>query len=56
MIIRQLCSEYYNAYYIDVKDLESPIYISDDNIHYNTLFYDELYNRLIDTMYTVEMS
>ena len=53
-IIRQLCSEYYNAYYIDVKDLETPYYISDDNIHYNFKFYDVLYNRLVDTIYAIE--
>lgn len=55
-IIRQLCAEYYNAYYIDVKDLETPYYISDDNIHYNLMFYDELYNRLVDIIYTIEKS
>ena len=53
-IIKQLCNEYYNAYYIDVKDLETPYYISEDNIHYNILFYDELYKRLVDTIYSVE--
>ena len=55
-IIKQLCSEYYNAYYIDVKDLETPYYISEDNIHYNIMFYDELYKRLLDTMYAVEIA
>lgn len=53
-IIRQLCTEYYNAHYIDVKDLETPRYISEDNIHYNIMFYDELYNRLVNTIYTIE--
>ena len=56
LIIRQLCSEYYNAYYIDVKDLENPMYISEDYIHYNSLFYDELYKRLINAMLIVETS
>ena len=55
-IIRQLCTEYYNAHYIDVKDLETPYYISDDNIHYNNMFYDVLYSRLVDTIYAVEKS
>lgn len=54
LIIRRLCSEYYNTFYIDVKDLESPMYISDDLIHYNSLFYDELYNRLINAMQMVD--
>ena len=54
MIIKRLCSEYENAYYIDVKDLETPMYISDDNMHYNALFYDELYNRLLKLMHELE--
>ena len=54
MIIKRLCSEYDNAYYIDVKDLETPLYISDDNMHYNALFYDELYNRLFKLMLELE--
>lgn len=53
-IIRQLCTEYYNAHYIDVKDLETPYYISEDNIHYNSMFYDELYKRLVDKIYAIE--
>ena len=53
-IIKQLCSEYPNAYYIDVKDLETPYYISEDNIHYNLMFYDELYKRLLYTIFSVE--
>ena len=53
-IIREVCNDYLNAYYVDVKDLETPYYISDDNIHYNELFYDELYNRLINVLYLAE--
>ena len=53
-IIKRLCEEYDNAYYIDVKDLENPIYISDDNMHYNSLFYDELYVRLLNLMLELE--
>ena len=53
-IIKQLCNEYYTAHYIDVKDLETPKYISEDNIHYNIMFYDELYNRLVNAIYTIE--
>ena len=55
-IIKRLCSEYINAYYIDVKDLENPVYISEDNIHYNSKFYDKLYERLINKMIMVENS
>ena len=55
-IIRQVCNDYSNAYYVDVKDLETPYYISDDNIHYNELFYDELYKRLLTTILLVENS
>lgn len=53
-IIKRLCSEYHNAYYIDLKDLESPVYISNDNIHYNEQFYDELYNRLVNIIKNIE--
>lgn len=56
LIIKRLCDEYANAYYIDVSDLEKPIYISDDNIHYNLMFYDELYNRLITLIHQLEKS
>ena len=55
-IIKQLCTEYYNAHYIDVKDLETPKYISEDNIHYNIMFYDELYNRLVNTIYAIKQA
>lgn len=55
-IIKKLCDEYENAYYIDVKDLENPTYISDDNMHYNSLFYDELYTRLLNLIIELEKS
>ena len=41
-IIRKLCEEYSNVYYIDVHDLETAYYIDRDNIHYNQAFYDLL--------------
>ena len=53
-IIRKLCMEYDIAEYIDVSDLESLYYISDDNMHYNKYFYDELYNRLFKKLYEFE--
>lgn len=53
-IIRKLCEEYSNVYYIDVRDLETPYFIDKDNIHYNQAFYDELYERLVKMMFLVE--
>lgn len=53
-IIRRICDEYKNAYYIDVHDLERQEYISDDLMHYNKLFYDELYNRVFQKLYQIE--
>lgn len=53
-IIRKLCEEYSNVYYIDVHDLETTNYIDRDNIHYNQAFYDELYERLVKMMFLVE--
>ena len=51
--IIRLCVEFDNAHYIDTKDLESIIYISDDSIHYNEKFYDILYSRLYNMMYEI---
>ncbi len=45
-VIRRVCNEYDNVVYIDCKDLETPEYISDDTMHYNSKFYDKLYNRV----------
>ena len=53
-IIRKICNEYENAYYIDVHDLERQEYISEDLMHYNKLFYDELYNRVFKLLYQLE--
>ena len=53
-IIRKICDEYDNAYYIDVHDLERYEYISEDMMHYNKLFYDELYNRVFQKLYELE--
>lgn len=54
VVIRRICNEYINAFYIDVKDLENTYYISDDNMHYNALFYDELYRRICNKIYEIE--
>ncbi len=53
-IIKKICDEYSNAYYIDVHDLERYEYISEDLMHYNKLFYDELYNRVFKLLYQLE--
>lgn len=53
-IIKKICDEYENAYYIDVHDLERQEYISEDLMHYNKLFYDELYNRVFQMIYQLE--
>lgn len=55
-IIRRLCSEYPNTKYIDCFDLESERYISEDNMHYNKLFYDELYKRVLYKLKEFEMN
>lgn len=55
-IIKKICSEYDNAYYIDVHDLERHEYISEDLMHYNKLFYDELYNRVFNLLYRLELT
>lgn len=54
-IIRKLCAEYpNNTVYIDVHDLERIEYVSEDMMHYNKLFYDELYQRVFNTLYQLE--
>ena len=45
-ILRELGNKYINAYYIDMSDYNNEIYLQDDHIHYNKIFYDELYNRM----------
>lgn len=55
-IIKKICNEYANAYYIDVHDLERQEYISEDLMHYNKLFYDELYNRVFQLLFRLEMN
>ena len=54
-ILKRLCEEYpNNTVYIDVHDLERIEYVSEDLMHYNKLFYDELYNRVFQTLYQKE--
>lgn len=54
-IIKKLCAEYpNNTLYIDVHDLERIEYVSEDMMHYNKLFYDELYRRVFKELYQLE--
>ena len=52
-VIERVVKEYPNVYYIDVHDLEKVEYLSDDNMHYNKKFYDELYNRVFNLLLKV---
>lgn len=49
-ILKDIGSRYSNAFYIDMSDYEKEQYLQADKIHYNTLFYDELYNRITTAM------
>ena len=46
-ILRELGNKYMNAYYVDMSDYNNEKYLQDDHIHYNKVFYDELYNRMV---------
>lgn len=45
-ILRELGNKYINAYYVDMSDFNNEIFLQEDHIHYNKIFYDELYNRM----------
>ena len=45
-ILRKLCAEYSNVYYIDMSDCGGLDYALDDGIHYSRAFNDKLYERL----------
>lgn len=47
MILRDLGNKYMNAYYVDMSDYNNEIFLQEDHIHYNKVFYDELYNRMV---------
>jgi lysophospholipase L1-like esterase len=49
-ILKDIGSRYNNVFYIDMSDYEKEQYLQADKIHYNTLFYDELYNRMTTAM------
>lgn len=46
-ILRELGNKYMNAYYVDMSDYNNEKYLQEDRIHYNKVFYDELYNRMV---------
>ena len=45
-ILKDIGSNYNNAFYIDMSDYDKEEYLQEDKIHYNKMFYDELYNRI----------
>ena len=48
--LKDLASKYLNAYYVDMSDYNNEIYLQADKIHYNRVFYDELYVRICDAL------
>ena len=44
--LKRLGKKYNNTFYIDMSDYNSEVFWQEDKIHYNKLFYDELYNRI----------
>ena len=49
-VLRDLGNQYLNAYYIDMRDFNNPIFLQDDKIHYNSVFYDALYTRMCEAL------
>ena len=45
-ILKDLGKKYSNAFYIDMSDYNNKEFWQNDKIHYNIIFYDELYNRI----------
>lgn len=44
--LKRLGEKYNNTFYIDMSDYNNEIFLQEDRIHYNKVFYDELYNRI----------
>lgn len=44
--LKDVAKKYSNAFYIDMSDYNDEKYLMIDRIHYNKVFYDELYNRI----------
>lgn len=49
-VLRDLGDKYLNAYYVDMRDFNNPIFLQEDKIHYNNVFYDALYTRICDAL------
>ena len=49
-ILKDVGAKNNNAFYIDMSDYNKKEYLQDDKIHYNKVFYDELYNRISTAM------
>ena len=49
-ILKDIGTKNNNAFYIDMSDYNKKEYLQDDKIHYNKIFYDELYNRISTAM------
>ena len=45
-ILKNVAKKYSNAFYVDMSDYNSNIFLQPDLIHYNKVFYDELYSRI----------
>lgn len=44
--LKRLGKKYSNTFYIDMSDYNNEIFWQEDRIHYNKIFYDELYSRI----------
>lgn len=45
-ILKNVAKKYSNTFYVDMSDYNSNIFLQPDLIHYNKVFYDELYSRI----------
>lgn len=45
-ILRDISKKNSNVFYVDMSDYNEEVYLQNDKIHYNKLFYDELYRRV----------
>ena len=48
--LKKVAEKYENAFYIDMSDYNSSNYLLPDRIHYNKVFYDELYRRILTAL------
>ena len=44
--IKEVVNQHKNAYYINMSDYNDQVYLQEDRIHFNSIFYDELYDRI----------